>query len=79
MSVPTAGACPDTAVDAGAIGSLAELAAALRELRRREARARRGRELTYAELAGRTGWSTSMIGRVMRISARMKEELEATV
>jgi tetratricopeptide (TPR) repeat protein len=39
-----------------------ELARALRQLRRREARCRGGPELTYRELATKTGWSVGIIG-----------------
>src|SRR5690348_1595575 len=41
----------------------ANLAATLRQLRRREARARGGSELTYRELAAATGWSLGIISR----------------
>jgi tetratricopeptide (TPR) repeat protein len=44
------------------IESLSDLARALRHLRRREARRREGSELTYRELAAKTGWSVGVIG-----------------
>jgi transcriptional regulator with XRE-family HTH domain len=40
-----------------------DLGRLLRQLRRREARRRDGRELTYRELAGQTGWSHASIGQ----------------
>jgi tetratricopeptide (TPR) repeat protein len=49
-------------MDPSAVQTVADLATALRNLRRREARARSGRELTYRQIADRTGWSVSMIG-----------------
>ncbi|MBV9449225.1 MAG: tetratricopeptide repeat protein [Streptosporangiaceae bacterium] len=42
-----------------------DLAAVLRHLRRREARARGGPQLTYRALAGMTGWSRTMIGNYL--------------
>jgi tetratricopeptide (TPR) repeat protein len=39
-----------------------DMASLLHALRRREARRRGGRELTYRELAARTGWSHAIIG-----------------
>src|SRR5262245_1844807 len=45
-----------------AVRTTADLARVLRELRRREARARRGPELTYRDIADRTGWSVPAIG-----------------
>jgi transcriptional regulator with XRE-family HTH domain len=44
------------------IDTLEDLARALRHLRRREARNRSLPELTYRELAAKTGWSVSVIG-----------------
>ena len=44
------------------VRSAADLAAVLRHLRRREARARGGPQLTYRALAEMTGWSRTMIG-----------------
>ncbi|GAA4457533.1 tetratricopeptide repeat protein [Phytohabitans houttuyneae] len=44
------------------IDTLADLARALRQLRRREARERALPELTYRELAAKTGWSVGVIG-----------------
>jgi tetratricopeptide (TPR) repeat protein len=46
----------------GGIVTLEDLARALRQLRRREARRHGQRELTYRELAAKTGWSVSIIG-----------------
>ncbi len=45
--------------------SLPELALALRELRRRHARRHGAAELTYRELASRTGWSHGIIGEYL--------------
>ncbi len=42
--------------------SLAGLAKVLRQLRRREARQRRGPQLTYREISAKTGWSRGIIG-----------------
>jgi tetratricopeptide (TPR) repeat protein len=44
------------------VQTVAELAGLLRQLRRREARERGDAELTYRELAAKTGWSHSVIG-----------------
>jgi hypothetical protein len=44
------------------VSTLAELAAVLRALRRREARRRGGSTLTYRELAAKTGWSRGIVG-----------------
>jgi DNA-binding SARP family transcriptional activator len=46
----------------GEVRSVADLARVLRGLRRREARQRGGPELTYRELAARTGWARATIG-----------------
>jgi hypothetical protein len=54
-------ACPE-ATDIRAIDDLADLAAVLRQLRRRHARQRGDSPLTYRELAGRTGWALGVIG-----------------
>jgi tetratricopeptide (TPR) repeat protein/transcriptional regulator with XRE-family HTH domain len=51
--------------DAASVATIADLAALLRALRRREARLRQGRELTYHQLAERTGWSVSVIGEYL--------------
>lgn len=45
--------------------SLSDLALVLRELRRRHARLRGTPELTYRELAARTGWSHGIIGEYL--------------
>ncbi|HYN94118.1 MAG TPA: helix-turn-helix domain-containing protein, partial [Pilimelia sp.] len=47
---------------AATVVTVVELAALLRQLRRREARRRGGAVLTYRELAARTGWSRTVIG-----------------
>jgi predicted ATPase/transcriptional regulator with XRE-family HTH domain/Flp pilus assembly protein TadD len=47
------------------VRSIGDLAAVLRHLRRREARARGGPQLTYRELAEMTGWSRTMIGNYL--------------
>ena len=47
------------------VRSVGDLAAVLRHLRRREARARGGPQLTYRELAETTGWSRTMIGNYL--------------
>jgi len=49
-------------IDASTVSTPAELATVLRRLRRREARRRQGRELTYHQLAAVTGWSSTIIG-----------------
>src|SRR5579859_5170989 len=46
---------------ASAAATLEDLAALLRDLRRRHARSRRDRHLTYRELAAETGWSQTAI------------------
>jgi len=52
---------PDEALDDAAVRSIADVARLLRELRRRSARQRGGPQLTYRELAAKTGWSRSLI------------------
>lgn len=47
------------------MGTVAELAALLRELRRRHARGHREPELTYRELAAATGWSHGIVGQYL--------------
>lgn len=47
------------------VRSVGDLAAVLRQLRRREARARGGPQRTYRELAEMTGWSRTMIGNYL--------------
>ncbi|WP_436533321.1 AAA family ATPase [Actinoplanes sp. HUAS TT8] len=47
------------------VSTPAELARLLRDLRRREARRRGTKEITYRELAGRTGWSHAVIGEYL--------------
>ena len=54
--------CDEILVDASTVGSLADLARVLRQLRRREARTRLGPELTYRELATRMSCSPASIG-----------------
>jgi DNA-binding SARP family transcriptional activator/tetratricopeptide (TPR) repeat protein len=51
--------------DLGDLRSVADLAGVLRGLRRREARQRGGPELTYRELAARTGWARATIGEYL--------------
>ena len=48
--------------DTYGVDTVPELARLLRQLRRREARRRGDSELTYRELAARTGWSQAAIG-----------------
>jgi tetratricopeptide (TPR) repeat protein/transcriptional regulator with XRE-family HTH domain len=47
------------------VRSQQDLTSLLRQLRRREARRRGGRELTYRELAAKTGWSHAIIGQYL--------------
>lgn len=47
--------------NAAAVRTLPELAEVLRQLRRRHAREQRSPELTYRELAAKTGWSQAVI------------------
>ena len=47
------------------VDSVADLALALRELRRRHARLHGTAALTYRELAARTGWSHGIIGEYL--------------
>ncbi len=47
---------------AASVESVPDLGRLLRELRRREARRRDGSELTYRDLAAKTGWSHGIIG-----------------
>jgi tetratricopeptide (TPR) repeat protein len=56
-----AGRAGERTLDAVQVTTLADLAAVLRDLRRREARRRDDSPLTYRELAARTGWSYSII------------------
>jgi tetratricopeptide (TPR) repeat protein len=62
----------------GAVASQFQLAQLLRHLRRREARGRGGPELTYRELAARTGWSIGLLagyfgGRILPPTDRFDE------
>ena len=57
-----AGQADDQPPDAAAVRTVADLARVLRQLRRREARRRGDAQLTYRELAAKTGWSRSLIG-----------------
>jgi transcriptional regulator with XRE-family HTH domain len=53
---------PGSLVSAASVAAtLEELAALLRDLRRRHARSRRDSNLTYRELAAKTGWSQTAI------------------
>src|SRR5690242_21906013 len=47
--------------EAAEVQTLDQLAGLLRTLRRRHARTRRDREMTYRDLAERTGWSVTSI------------------
>jgi tetratricopeptide (TPR) repeat protein len=65
-------------VDLAAIDDVGVLAQVLRQLRRREGRRRGGEELTYRQLADRTGWSISTIssylgGKVLPPTGRFDE------
>ena len=51
-----------TGPDTAAVHTVADLARLLRQLRRRDARHRGDSQLTYRELAAKTGWSRSLIG-----------------
>jgi tetratricopeptide (TPR) repeat protein len=51
-----------TGPETAAVRTVADLARLLRQLRRREARHRGDSQLTYRELAAKTGWSRSLIG-----------------
>lgn len=50
--------------------TIGQMAALLRALRRRHARQRRDRELTYRQIASRTGWSTTAVLRQLPPSPR---------
>jgi tetratricopeptide (TPR) repeat protein/transcriptional regulator with XRE-family HTH domain len=52
---------PEISSAAARVSTLEDLAALLRDLRRRHARSRRDRSLTYRELAAKTGWSQTAI------------------
>jgi tetratricopeptide (TPR) repeat protein len=66
MNSPVPGEPPGSVAEqAASVTTLAELAALLRQLRRREARDRNGTELTYRELGAKTGWSTAVIGEYL--------------
>ena len=58
-------AAPGLAQRAAGVRTLPELAALLRELRRRHARQQGGTELTYRDLAAATGWSHGIIGEYL--------------
>jgi tetratricopeptide (TPR) repeat protein len=55
-------ALSELAQAASSVESLADLARVLRQLRRRQARLTEGPELTYREIAAKTGWSTAIVG-----------------
>ena len=58
---------PDSVLEAAAEAqSVADLARLLRRLRRREARRRHDSQLTYRELAVKTGWSLAAVGEYFR-------------
>jgi len=61
MADPADGSIGSLTRAAAQVRTLPELAAVLRVLRRRHARRRRDRELTYRDLAERTGWSLTSI------------------
>jgi len=61
MADPADGSTGSLTRAAAQVRTLPELAAVLRVLRRRHARRRRDRELTYRDLAERTGWSLTSI------------------
>ncbi|QSB13551.1 helix-turn-helix domain-containing protein [Natronosporangium hydrolyticum] len=61
MSDPTAESALELSAAAEGVRSMAELAALLRRLRRREARRRGGAELTYRQLAAHAGWSHAVV------------------
>src|SRR5688572_31966515 len=50
-----------TSTGIAAVRTVAELATALRALRRREARQREGSDLTYRQLASKAGWSHAVV------------------
>ncbi|MFY1686736.1 ATP-binding protein [Plantactinospora sp. WMMB782] len=52
-------------LDVSGVSTLPDLATVLRALRRRHARQRRDGELTYRELAARTGWSTAAVAEYL--------------
>ncbi|GIG89942.1 ATP-binding protein [Plantactinospora endophytica] len=52
-------------LDVSGVRTLPDLATVLRALRRRHARQRRDGELTYRELAARTGWSTAAVAEYL--------------
>ncbi|MBF9128418.1 tetratricopeptide repeat protein [Plantactinospora sp. S1510] len=52
-------------LDVSEVRTLSDLATVLRTLRRRHARQRRDGELTYRELAARTGWSTAAVAEYL--------------
>src|SRR5688572_10989381 len=56
---------PFAAFRLDSVASVADLAVVLRELRRRHARLRGTPELTYRELAARTGWSNGISGEYL--------------
>jgi tetratricopeptide (TPR) repeat protein len=55
----------DIASSAAVVASLTDLARVLRALRRREALRRAGAELTYRQIANRTGWSVAVAGQYL--------------
>ncbi|MBE1485903.1 ATP-binding protein [Plantactinospora soyae] len=54
-----------SSLDVSEVRTLPDLATVLRALRRRHARQRRDGELTYRELAARTGWSTAAVAEYL--------------
>jgi tetratricopeptide (TPR) repeat protein/transcriptional regulator with XRE-family HTH domain len=61
LNAPANAPSGSSQVDLDAVTTLADLASVLRHLRRREARNRQGRELTYRQIAQRTGWSIGIV------------------
>jgi tetratricopeptide (TPR) repeat protein len=59
---PSAEETRDLLADPAGVATLADLARLLRELRRRQAREQGDAQLTYRELAAKTGWSHGIIG-----------------
>lgn len=55
----------DGLADLGGVRTVAELGGVLRQLRRRQARQRGAAELSYRELAARTGWAHGAVGEYL--------------
>lgn len=65
MDSAAASGQPDVAARAATVHTRADLARLLRDLRRREARERGGRELTYQQVADLAGWSVAVTGEYL--------------